>query len=435
MVRFQMRLAKGLLAASTLAFVVSLDAEARADCENPLVSTCINSENYWPEPGIRRFATVPGTETIARQQVAFGLVTSFVSRPIILHIASPGPDGSDQYVVNSQLNGNFLFAYGVTDRLQLDFALPVTFIETGAGTSPLTGGDDLRDTAVRDLRFGLAFAIIPRDRVSPDSIGTQTGPGKNWSLTGRLGVTAPTGDSTDFAGERTAVFVPSIAADYRIKAFFFGASVGARVRPVTEFAGARVGTQLTTAAGAGVDILDRDRLAFMLEGRLYPNFAEQHTTAQSAFGITSTPNGKSIIPGEWFAGVRTSPFLAGDVSFLFGGGGPIPVGDEKAITVPRYRLILGITYAPQGRDSDNDGILDRDDLCPNEAGPRGGDRPGCPGSTSAPPSPPPEPVSPPAPLEPPPPATPQPPPPPAETAPPSPPPAPAPEPSPQEKQP
>ena len=431
MVRNPMRLAKGLLAASTLAFLVTTGADARADCTNPLVSTCINSENYWPNPGIMRFATVDGTETIPRQQVAFGLVTSYVSRPIVLHIASPGPDGSDQYVVNQQLNGNFLFAYGVTDRLQLDFALPVTFIETGAGTSPLTGGEDLRDTAVRDLRFGAAFAIVPRERVSPDSIGTQTGPGKNWSLTARLGITAPTGDSSDFAGERTAVFVPSLAADYRIKQFFFGAAVGARVRPVTEFAGARVGTQLTTAAGAGIDIIDRDRLSFMLEGRLYPNFAEQHTTAQSAFGITSTPNGKSIIIGEWFAGVRTAPFLAGDVSFLLGGGGPIPVGDDKAITVPRYRFVLGITYAPQGRDTDGDGILDRDDLCPREAGPRGGDRPGCPGSAEPPP---PEPVTPP-PLEPapPPPVTTTPPAPSDPTAP-STPPTP-PEPSPQEKQP
>ena len=127
MVRIPMRLAKGLLAASTLAFLVALDADARADCTNPLVSTCINSENYWPEAGIMRFATVPGTETVPRQQVSFGLVTSYVSRPIVLRIASPG-EGSDQPVVNQQVNGNFLFAYGVTDRLQLDFALPVTFI-------------------------------------------------------------------------------------------------------------------------------------------------------------------------------------------------------------------------------------------------------------------------------------------------------------------
>ncbi len=382
-----MRLRFATLVASSAAFLATFAAaaDARADCTNPLVSSCINSENYWPNPGIMRFATVPGTETIARQQVAFGLVTSYIRRPIILHIASPGPDGSDQYVVNQQLNGNFLFAYGVTDRLQLDFTLPVTFIETGAGTSPLTGGDDLKDTAVRDLRFGLTFAIVPRDRVSPDSIDTKTGPGKNWSLTGRLGVTAPSGDSSDFAGERTAVFVPSISADYRIKAFFFGASLGARIRPITEFAGARIGTQLTTAAGAGIDIIDRDRLAFMLEGRIDPNFAEQHTTSQSAFGITSAPNGKSILPAEWFAGVRTSPFLAGDVSFLFGGGGPIPIGEEKAITIPRYRFVLGITYAPQGRDTDGDGLLDRDDMCPNEAGPRSGDRPGCPGSVAPPP--------------------------------------------------
>ena len=62
---------------------------------------------------------------------------------------------------------------------------------------------------------------------------------------------APIGDNQDFAGERTVVSAPSVAADYRISRLFFGADVGVRIRPTTEFSGAKVGTQLTTAAGAG----------------------------------------------------------------------------------------------------------------------------------------------------------------------------------------
>ena len=104
-------------------------------------------------------------------RIGFGLVATYLSRPVVLRIASPGPQASDQYVVDSQVTGNFLFAYGVTDRLQLDFALPVTFIQTGAGTSPLTGGADLRDTAIRDLRFGFAYTLVPHERISPDAAG------------------------------------------------------------------------------------------------------------------------------------------------------------------------------------------------------------------------------------------------------------------------
>ena len=113
------------------------EREARAkECTNPLVNTCINSDTYWPNPGPTRFATVGGTETVGEGQVGFGLVATYLSRPVVLRVASPGPGGSDQYVVDNQVTGNFLFAYGVTDRLQLDFALPVTFVQIGRRDEP-----------------------------------------------------------------------------------------------------------------------------------------------------------------------------------------------------------------------------------------------------------------------------------------------------------
>jgi hypothetical protein len=359
-----------------LAVVLGGESEAQAnECTNPLVNTCINSDTYWPNPGPTRFATVAGTETVGAGQVAFGLMATYLSRPVILRVASPGPGGSDQYAVDNQVTGNFLFAYGVTPRLQLDFALPYTFVQSGAGTSPLTGGEALHDTAVRDLRFGFAYAIVPRERISPDAQVAKDP--SSWSLAGRMTVSAPTGDSTDFAGERSAVFAPGLAADYRYHVLFVGLEVGARLRPTTEFAGARVGSQLATGLGAGVDVLDRERLSIMAEARSYVNFAEQHDTAQSAFGITSKPTGKSITPAEWLRAVRTAPLLAGDISFLAGGGGPIPIG-EAAITVPRFRFVLGAIYAPTARDTDGDGIIDKNDFCPGRAGQRAGERPGCP---------------------------------------------------------
>ena len=357
---------------------MGFESDARAsECTNPLINTCINSDTFWPNPGPARFATIGGTETVGRGQVGFGLMGTYLSRPVVLRVASPGPGGSDQYVVDDQVTGNFLFAYGVTERLQLDFALPVTFIQTGAGTSPLTGGADLRETAVRDLRFGVAYALVPRARVTPDAGRAMSGEGHSWSLASRFTVSAPTGDRSDFAGERSAVFAPAIAADYRYGIFFAGLDLGARIRPVTEFAGARVGSQIVTGLGAGVDLIDRERLSVMAEARGYVNIAEQHDTAQSAFGITSEPNGKSIIPAEWMLSARTAPLLAGDVSFLVGGGGPIPLGDA-AITVPRFRFVLGAVYAPTARDTDGDGIIDKNDFCPTRAGARGGERPGCP---------------------------------------------------------
>jgi hypothetical protein len=301
-------------AISIAVLVFAARAEAK-ECTNPLVNSCINGDTLWTNPGPMRFVGVSGTETVGEGQVGFGLLATYQSRPILLHVASPGGGGSDQAVVDNQINGNFLFAYGVTHRLELDFALPLTFVQDGAGTSSLTGGRPLRDTAVRDIRFGVTYALVPRARMDPVQAANEGGAGKSWSLAARLHMSAPTGDSTDFAGERSVVFIPDVAADYRWDRLFLGASLGMRLRPTTEFAGARIGTQLTTALGVGFDILAREYLSLLLEARAYVNFAEQHQTSQSAFGISSEPKteDKTIIPAEWLFGVRSAPILGGDL--------------------------------------------------------------------------------------------------------------------------
>ncbi len=390
MVRGLMRrvLARAALASfSILSVLAAEQREARAQqCANPLISTCINSDTFWPNAGPQRFAAVGSAETVAERQVAFGLVTSWQSRPIIVNGPSPGGAGSDQFAIDDQVNANFLFAYGITDQLQFDLGMPITLVQTGAGTSPLTGGRPVRDTAVRDMRFGLAYALVPRERGDLQKAADEGGAGKGFALASRLTFSAPIGDNTSFAGERTMVVAPSLAADYRVSRLFFGADVGARIRPVTEFAGARIGTQLTTALGAGFDILPREVLSVLLEGRAYVNFPEQHTTQQSAFDIRSTPNGKTIVPAEWLLGLRSAPVLGGDVSFFGGGGGPIPLTQDPT-TVPRFRFVLGVTYAPMNRDTDGDGVPDRIDRCPTQPGERGGERPGCPREPAAEPAP------------------------------------------------
>ena len=70
------------------------------------------------------------------------------------------------------------------------------------------------------------------------------------------------------------------------------------------------------------------------------------------------------------------------LGFTLGGGGPIPF-NKAATTVPHFRFLLGVVYAPTERDTDGDGIPDKNDTCPTQAGARGGDRPGCPNPSLA----------------------------------------------------
>jgi OOP family OmpA-OmpF porin len=302
------------------------------------ISPCINDDVFWPHAGPATFAAVGSTETVAAGRLGFGLVTDYLSRPIVVQVPAPGPGGSSQYAVNDQVNGTFLWSFGVTDRLELDLALPLTFGQGGTGLQPVTGGSALHDTAQRDFRFGFAYTLVPHTtEFGADGKPSGESP---FGLTGRLEVTAPSGDRDQFASDGTAVFVPSVAADFRRAGWTVGAEVGARLRPVTQLLDARVGTQLVTSLGVGYDILPKKLLTGTLEAWALPALAGQANAA-----------GATLVPAEWQLSVRTAPTHGGDLSIQAGGGGAIPFDGSSQITTPRFRFTLGIRWEPRWKEA------------------------------------------------------------------------------------
>jgi hypothetical protein len=295
------------------------------NCDGVETSGCIDSDTFWPHAGPRKLMAVGGSETIAKGTVGFGLVGSYQHRPVMLSTAS-GQGQVKQAAIDNQITSTFLFSYGVTKKLELDGAIPVTIFQDGAGTQPITGGAALHDTTARDLRFGVTYAVIPH-------------------VAARFAMSAPTADKNgQFAGDRGVDWIPSLAADYRIGRFFFGAEVGARLRATTGFIGARIGSQLVVAGGAGFDILDKQRLAITAEARALPTFAEQQIATQTDQGITTAPGGGFIAPAEWMVSARSAPVLNGDLTLQLGGGS----GIGSSITTPMIRIALAIVYAPKG---------------------------------------------------------------------------------------
>ena len=333
------------------------------------MSTCIDSDHLWPHAGSSHFLSVGSTETLAAGQVGFGLSTTYLSRPIALTAATPGPGGSLDYVIDNQVNTSFLWSYGVTNRLELDLVLPVTFGQSGSGTSSITGTtaqNAVGNTATRDLRFGLAYTLAAREPVDPNApIAPLTSArGNGFGVAARFDVSAPTGDTGEFATNGTAVWLPGITADYRYKALLVGTEVGMRIRPTQEFEGARIGTQGYFALGAAVDLLPRELFSLGAEAFILPTIAEQHTDSSlGVVGTQSTPNGQYITPAEWMVSARTAPLFGGALQIQLAGGGPLSFsGDE--ITNPRFRFTLSLRYARVWRDSDGDGVADADDKCP-----------------------------------------------------------------------
>jgi hypothetical protein len=321
---------------------------AAGECAG-VTSPCINDDTLWPHAGASRFVAIGSAETLAAGQVGFGLVTSYLSRPVVLTVPTPGPPGTKEYAIDDQVNGSFLYSYGVTSRLELGLVLPVTFGQGGTGIAPLTGGLGLRDTAVRDVRFGFTYAILPLVRPSAVAPGSASD-AQGFGLAGRFEVSAPTGDHDQFAGEGSGVFAPSVAADYRGGRAFAGIELGTRLRPTTELLGARIGTQLLAAIGFGYDILARDRLSVSAEAWALPGLVQQRDLLPGeqpgVFASNPNGNGRYISPSEWQLAVRTAPLRSTDLSFQASGGGAIPLDGGTPITTPRFRFTLGVRWAP-----------------------------------------------------------------------------------------
>lgn len=310
--------------ACTAIFAVSTRTAVASECAGN-VSPCINDDILWPHAGPSSFQAVGGSDTVGAGQLGFGFQASYLSRPIVLELRSPG-GGSQAYAVNDQANATFLWSYGVVPRLELDLALPLTLGQGGTGLAPVTGGPGLNDTAVRDMRFGFTYALARgtrRKRAAPYETG---------GLAARFEVSAPTGDRDQFAGERSGVFVPSVAADGRIGRFFGALEVGARIRPITDLLGARVGTQLVGELGAGVDLLADGRLSVAVEAWALPTLSTQ----------SSASGAGPLVPAEWQLSLRTSPLASRELSLQLGGGGAL----DDSLTTPQVRFTLAIRWTP-----------------------------------------------------------------------------------------
>ncbi|MEJ7728810.1 MAG: OmpA family protein [Polyangiaceae bacterium] len=272
-------------------------------------------------------------------------------------------------MVGNAIDVTFLWALGITDRLELGLAVPVTFWQEGDGRARAAGAaEELPTTALRDARFGLALSLLQRPRLAGAG-----GP----ALTARMAFGVPVGDDRAFAGAESATAIPSLAVDWRFGKLLLAADLGARIREESEIGGAVVGTQLSAALGATYDILPDRWLSAGAEVFALWGLSEQAAPVRDQASLDSGP---PAVPTEFIVSASSAHFLGGDLVFALGGGGGIPLASEPAITAPRFRFDLAVKYAPSGRDSDGDGILDRDDRCPAAAEDKDGfqDEDGCP---------------------------------------------------------
>jgi len=331
-----------LVVIAALGFALaSLPRRARAACDHGL-STCFDADTFWPHAGPAYFNLVGGTATTSTGLLGFGWSTTYIARPIVLLLPSSRPSGTEVAAVDRLWNATFLFSYGLAERIEATIAIPTTLYRTGTGISALTqqSSQQLARAAMRDVRAGTAFALLP---APPPGAG-------GFSLATRLEIGLPTGDESSFSGDRTVVGLPSVAAEFRRSGLVIGSEMGARLRTTSDLAGTRVGSQLAFSFGMGGEILDGSKLGILLEAVALPTLVAQHELAPASTGGRAVlGNRRPLMPTEWLASVRTGELLSGDMSLSLGAGGSLGLTGESGVTSPSFRVVFALRYAPRAR--------------------------------------------------------------------------------------
>src|SRR5262245_56067065 len=72
------------------------------ECAPPSrLSTCVNADILWPHAGAGPFFSLGPGFTTPATWVSFGMVMSYLSRPIGIRVPSPDPEGTSIYAIDN----------------------------------------------------------------------------------------------------------------------------------------------------------------------------------------------------------------------------------------------------------------------------------------------------------------------------------------------
>ena len=165
-------------------------------------------------------------------------------------------------------------------------------------------------------------------------------------------LTFPTAPGGSYFGNDTVTFSPQLAVSHAFGPLRVAGDLGYRLRNKASWGNLGVNDEMTLNAGAGYRFGEAGGPPIELDVTLHVA-----AVAQNAF---TSPN-QSSVETRFAANYKfDGPLLA----FLGGG-----VGLTRGFATPDWRLLAGIRFAPDEgpRDRDQDGVLDDDDLCPDEA--------------------------------------------------------------------
>lgn len=279
---------------------------------------------------------------------AAGLVLDYGYKPLVLYEEN-GDERSA--LVEHQLFGHVGGAIVLSDMFRIGLNLPVAIFQDGeSGATAAERFESSNATTIGDLRLSGNVRLL----------GTY---GQPLTLAAGLWIHAPTGSQDAFTGDGNVRVHPMAMVAGDIDMFTYAARLGVNVRGNdADFAGSPTGSEVAFAASAGVRLVDK-----------------KLTVGPEVFGSTV------ITDSDAFFKRRTSPF-----EIVFGGhyqaakqlkvGAGVGPGLTRAFGTPQLRVLASVEWTepapekaappPPPADRDGDGILDKEDACPDVPGVR-----------------------------------------------------------------
>jgi len=306
-----------------------------------------------------------------------GLLFNYQHHPLVLYreekqgATSTGFDINKAQsidVVSSQMTTDVVAAFGLMKgrwlNLQVGLDLPVNLYMSGTNVSDAgVAAGSYSQTGMGDLRLQLKWLILK-------DLG-------GFSLAFSPILTFPTGNKDGYGGDPNVTFRPRVVLGFNWRNLMAAANVGYLVRQSSLIFSSEIGNQLLYGVGVGYRIHPRLLALAELGGR--SGFGSASDCVKDPLTGTTSCRGTSLNdidanPLEADLGVRV-PLNGG---FEITGG--VGLGIVRAIGSPQFRVLAGLRWAPDFRDSDGDGIADAVDKCPTEPEDKDGfqDEDGCP---------------------------------------------------------
>jgi outer membrane protein OmpA-like peptidoglycan-associated protein len=272
--------------------------------------------------------------------VGHGLVLgSWAHNPLVLHERGANGDGDLGAIVENQVLLHLGGSFALWDRAAVGVDLPLVLAQGGSDPSFGTVAFSSPSGAeIADLRIGARVRLFgERDDLAALAIG-----GYLWVPTGD-------GEPGSFAGTGSVRSMPDVIFGGAFKRLVYAAELGTELGASRSFTGVAQGALLRWGVAGGVRLGPREEVLVggELLGSLGLEDVEQRTTHLEVLA-----SAKWRIWGPLVAGLAAGPGLS------------------AGIGTPDFRGLVGVAFSPEPapRDSDEDGIADAADACPDTPG-------------------------------------------------------------------